>query len=242
MINKSLQWRQYTTFYSIERYFVDTFGVRHQHHCIFVYATKSRQFSCHLRCAWRLIYIHTRHHHIRHNAKLAQIAQRILRRLSLKLFTCRQPRHIANVYKQAVLASNFRWKFTYCLDKMRTLKVAYRTTNLNNMHICTKMFRIINKSLLHQARHVWHQLHSLATKFAGALIVNQTLIELPRSPDRVTTHFLIQEAFIVSQIKIRLSPIIRHETLTMLARVQKSCIYIKIRVTFLHRNFETLCL
>ena len=146
------------------------------------------------------------------------------------------------MHKQAILAPHLSRKFAYRLNKVRPLKITYCTTNLDNMHISTKMLRVIDKSLLHQARHVWHQLHSLATKFAGALIVNQTLIELPRSPDRVTTHFLIQEAFIVSQIKIRLSPIIRHETLTMLARVQESCIYIKIRVTFLHRNFETLCL
>ena len=82
-----------------------------------------------------LINVHTRHNHIWDNAEFAQITKRVLCRLGLEFLGSREPRHIANMNIEAVLAANLSAELTNCLNKMLAFHITDRTTNLNNVDV-----------------------------------------------------------------------------------------------------------
>ena len=84
-----------------------------------------------------------------------------------------------------------------------------------------------------------NDLHSLAEVFAAAFLFKNALINLTGREVVVAAHLRGNEALVVTQVKVGLRTVLRHEHFAVLERTHRARIHVDVGIELDHRHLET---
>ena len=193
------------------------------------YVAEQCYLPAHLR---RDILLCAQHQHIWLDTYLLKLLHRVLRRLGLQLFGCRDIGHIRQVYAQRI-APKLPPQLAHTLQVRQRLYVAYGAANLRNHKVKVARVAQILHIALYLIGDVGHYLHSLAQIVASTLFVYHALI------DATSRHIVgaggrhISKTLIVTQVKVCLMPVNSDIALSVLIRIEGARVNVDIGVKFL---------
>ena len=143
---------------------------------------------------------------------------------------------------QHIILADFLLHLTDSFHERKTLNIAYRAADFRNHHIRAIGSRYIVDTLLDFVRDMRNDLHRTAQIISLALLIEHRPVYLACRDIRSLCQVDINESFIMPEVQIRLSAIIRDKNLTMLIRAHRSRIDIDIRIEFLDCDLNAAAL
>ncbi len=135
---------------------------------------------------------------------------------------------------QTIFAADPACKVTYGFHKTKALVVAHGSANFDNMNV--RAIRCLGNGIFNSTCKVRNKLYGLSVKFTSTLIGNKVAEQAPRERRVLLRELNIEKAFVVTKVEVGFGAVFGNETLTVFARIQKTRIYVKIRVAFLNRD------
>ena len=97
--------------------------------------------------------------------------------------------------------------------------------------------RLHVKAALDLIGHMGNDLHRSSAVIAPALLVQHGPVYFAGSDIGIVVQTLIDESLVVTQVQIRLCPVVGHENFAVLNRVHCARIHIQVGIKFLHSHF-----
>ena len=166
----------------------------------------------------------------------------MLRRFALVLAAALDVRDERHVDEETVLLSDLQRDLTDRFEKGLRFDIADRASYLRYDDIRTGELAYIIYVFFDLVRYMRDYLHCAAQVVAAPLLVQNVPVDAPRRQVGESVEILIDESFIVSQIQISLSSVIRDEDLAVLVRAHGSRVDVDIWIELLARHFQTSAL
>ena len=144
--------------------------------------------------------------------------------------------HVADVGPTDVRA-----ELSNCLYEGDDLHVADGAADLDQDHVDVLGGQAPDP-LLDLVGHVRDDLNGLAEVVAAALLRDDRGVDRPRRRVRVPIQALVDEALVVPEVEVGLSPVIGHEDLAVLARVHGPRVDVDVGVELAHRDSKATLL
>ena len=123
-------------------------------------------------------------------------------------------------------------------DKGQYLDIAHRTAYLDNNDINISVMGDLLDTLLNLVSNMRDDLYGFTQIVSSSFSGNNRIIDLSGRDIVVTGELGIREAFIMTQVQIRLGPIIGYINLAMLIGIHRPGIEIDVRVAFYKRDLK----
>uniref|UniRef100_A0A6J7NQU0 Unannotated protein n=1 Tax=freshwater metagenome TaxID=449393 RepID=A0A6J7NQU0_9ZZZZ len=213
-----------------ERQLVDVAHVGSVHHCLLVDIAKVGDLALH-----HIVNRGARatHDHVGLDATAAQLGDRVLRGLCLLLVGRSDKRYERHVQIADVVTAGNLAELADRLKEREDLDVAHGAANLgdNNVNVLLSDPLDPADDLVGDVR---DDLHGLAEVVTASLSSKYCLIDRPGCRVRQTVEVLVNEAFVVPEIKVCLATVIGDVHLAVLVRVHGSRIDVDVRIELLH--------
>ena len=144
--------------------------------------------------------------------------------------------------KQAIRTAYLVGYLTYGLQEGLRLDIARGASDLrdDNIRLRLLLYRIDKGFDL--IRDMGNHLYGLSQVFSPALLFQHIPVYLSRGQIGKLVQILVDKAFVMSQIQVRLRAVLRHEHLSMLIGTHGTRIDIDIRIQLLRRDLKPSCL
>ena len=141
------------------------------------------------------------------------------------------------MHVQTILSSNVERELSNRLEKGQTFNVTHRSTNFGNDDINIIATHPLDYRL-YLVGDVRNDLNCLSQKLPLPLFLNDREVDLTSCIVAVASECARCKSFVVSQIKIRFTPIIQHINLAVLVWTHRAWIDIDVGIQFLHPDAE----
>ena len=139
---------------------------------------------------------------------------------------------------ERVVLADFLLDLTDRLQEWQTLDVAHRTTDLRNDDIGVVRLCHIVDTLFDLVRDVRDHLHRRAEIVTVTLLVEYRPVDLAARDVRTLREVDINEAFVVTEIEIRLRAVIGDEHLAVLVGTHRARVDVDVGIKFLDRDLQ----
>lgn len=144
--------------------------------------------------------------------------------------------------KQALSATHTEAHLSDGFNEGQRFDIAHRTADFHHGHVAVAVAGVLgaaNDVFLNFVGDVRNDLHSLAEVFAAAFLFKNALIDLTGREVVVTAHLRGNEALVVTQVKVGLRAVFRHEHFAVLERTHRARIHVDVGIELDHRHLET---
>ena len=170
------------------------------------------------------------------DADLAQLHDRVLRRLGLQLARGADVRHQRHVNGDGVGRADFEAQLPDRFEERQRFDVADGAADLDDQHVLA--LRALEDARLDLVGDVGNHLHGAAQVFAAPLFLDDGLVDLAAGRVVQPRHPLRDEALVVAEVEIGLRAVVGDEHLAVLRRVHRSRIDVEVRIQLLDRQLE----
>ena len=140
--------------------------------------------------------------------------------------------------EKAVFLALFYAYLSCRLKEWLALDISHRAAYLGNDHIAVPGSSYTVDEFLYLIGYVRYHLHSTSEVFPAPLLVENVPVDLSSGKVREFIEIFINESFVVSEIEICLSTVLRNVYLSVLEWTHRSGIHIDIRVQLLCSPLE----
>src|SRR3954447_14332607 len=168
------------------------------------------------------------------NADRAKVPDAGLRPLGLQRSGSADERHQRQVDVERVVPSDVLPQLTNGLEIRLAPEVADRAADLDEDNV--NPLRHGADRILDLVGDMRDHLHGPAEIFAPALLLDHRQIHLPGGPVVVPGRYLVGEPLVMSQVEVRLSPVVGDEHFAVLVRAHRARIDVDVGVEFLQRD------
>ena len=176
------------------------------------------------------------------DAQTAQLLDRVLGRLGLRLVRAGDERNERYVDEQAVAAADFGRYLTDSLEKRLRLDVAGGAADLGDDDVSRGLFADRVDERLDLVGDVRNDLHGLAEVLAGALLVQNVPVDLASGEVGELVEVLVNEALVVAEVEVGLRAVVGDIDLAVLERAHRAGVDVDIRVELLRCDLEAAAL
>ena len=176
---------------------------------------------------------------VRQNAELAKLAHGVLRRLGLDFPDHPEVRNQREMHEQRVAVADFLSELANGFKKRQTLDVADSAADLGDHHVHAGRRQGAHR-ILDLVGDMRHYLNRAAEEITVAFLGDDRPVNLAGGVITVTRGACAGEAFVVTEVKVGLCPVISNIDLAVLEGAHGARIYIYVRIEFLHRNSKTV--
>ena len=162
------------------------------------------------------------------NADLAQLLDRVLRRLGLHLARGGDVRHEREMDVADVFAAERDAHLPDCFEKRQRLDVADRAADFD--HGDLGIAGAIDDPRLDFVGDVRDHLHGAAEVVAASLLADHALVDLAGREVVALAHLHVDKALVVAEIEVGLGAVLGDEHLAVLERTHRSRIDVDVRV------------
>ena len=162
----------------------------------------------------------------------AQLGHRVLRRLGL-LLTGDQVGHQGQVHVADVLPPHVPAELSDGLNEGHDLDVAHRAADLHNDDVDVVIAQPAHP-LLDLVGHVRDDLDGAAEEVPSALLLDHRAVDPSRGGVGVLAEILVDEPLVVPEIEVRLTAVVGHEDLAVLAGVHRPGVDVDVRIELAH--------
>ena len=138
------------------------------------------------------------------------------------------------MYHQTVLIRQLPLKLTHGLDERQGLDISDSTAYLGNNHIILSALTQQQHPALDLIGDMRNDLDSLAQIGPLSLLVYDSAVYLACSDIVRTGCIDVEKSLVVPQVQVCLGPVLRHEALSVLIRVERARIHVEIWIEFLN--------
>ena len=177
----------------------------------------------------------TADNHIGLQALLQHRLDRMLGRFGLQLAGSGQIRHVCKVYHHHVL-THFPSELAHGLHIRQGLDIANRPADFGDNHIELVAFGQQAHAALDFIGHMRNNLNSMPQVIAATFLFNDAQIDTSCRDIIGLRSGNIGETFVMTQVQIRLGPVLGHIAFAMLVRVQCPRVDIDVGIQFLNRG------
>ena len=142
------------------------------------------------------------------------------------------------MYEQTVFSARFKRYLPRRLNERLGFDVSDSAPDLSDDYIGIRPSAYAVYKFLYLIGYVRDHLYGRAKILAPALLVEHVPVDLAGGKVRIFVEILVDEAFIMSEIQIRLRAILGHIDLSVLERAHRSRIHVDIWVHFLSSDFK----
>ncbi len=167
-------------------------------------------------------------HDVGLDADLAQLLDRVLRRLGLHLAGRRDERHQRQVDVADVVAAERDAHLPDRLEERQRLDVADRAAHFHDRDLGVAGPR--RDPALDLVGDVRDDLHGAAEVIAAALLADHALVDLAGREVVAPAHLHVGEALVVAEVEVGLGAVLGDEDLAVLERTHRSRIDVDVRV------------
>jgi hypothetical protein len=183
---------------------------------------------------------------VRLDADLAQLADRLLRRLGLQLARRAQERQQRQVDEHAVVRPVLEAELADRLEERQALDVADGAADLGDGDVGSGL--AVARRGAGADRHldlvgdVRDHLHGLAEVVAAALLLDHRLVDLAGRVVGVLVDARVREALVVAEVEVGLGAVVGDVDLAVLERRHRAGVDVDVGVELLHRHLEAVAL
>ncbi len=134
--------------------------------------------------------------------------------------------------EQGILRSHIASKLTNCLQKRKTLDISDRPTDFSDHDVY--IVGQIENPLFYLVGDMRDDLNRPAQIITPSFLGNHSVIDLSRCKVISLPHYGMGIAFVMPEIEVGFSPVIRDKNLTVLERIHRSRINIDVGIEFEH--------
>ena len=179
---------------------------------------------------------------VRGNTQAAQLLDRVLSGLGLRLVRAGDVRDQGHVDKQAVAAADLGRHLADGFEEGLGFNVARGAADLGDDHVCRSLFADRVDERLDLVGDVRDDLHGFAQVFTRALLVEHVPVHLARGQVGELVQILVDEALVVAEVEVGLRAVVGHVYLAVLERAHRAGVNIDIGVELLRRHLEAAAL
>ena len=179
---------------------------------------------------------------VRLDTDLAQLGDRVLRRLGLELSDDADHRHQGDVDVEHVVAADVLAELADGLEEREALDVADRAADLGDEHVDLGELGQAVHAALDLVGDVRDDLHGAAEVVAAALLGDDAVVDAAGGDVGVALDELVEEALVVAQVEVGLGAVLGDEDLTVLERAHRPRVDVDVRVELLARDLEAALL
>ena len=183
----------------------------------------------------------TAHENVREDTDIAELGNRVLRRLCLEFACGLQVRHQNQVDKAGVFHADFKTELSCGFEEWERFNVACDTADFAE-HDVSAAFGCRAEGVLDFVGNVRNYLHGAAEVLARAFFCEHGGIDATRSVARCLGALHACETFVVAQIKVGFVAVVCHENFAVLVRTHGARVYVQVRVQFLHEHLVAAAL
>ena len=176
------------------------------------------------------------------DAQTAQLLDRVLGRLGLRLVRAGNERNERYVDKQAVAAADLGGYLTDGLKERLRLDVAGRAADLGDDNVRRGLFADRVDERLDLVGDMRNDLHGLAEVLAGAFLVQNVPVDLAGGEVGELVEVLVDEALVVAEVEVGLGAVVGDIDLAVLERAHRARVNVDIRVELLRCDLEAAAL
>jgi hypothetical protein len=176
--------------------------------------------------------------HVRLNADLAKLTDRVLCGLGFQLAGRLEIRHEGEMDITAVLAADIEGELANGFQKRLTFDVADCAANLGDDDVDARLSQLVD-AVLDLVGDVRNDLHGLAEILAAPLLLDHRQVNLPSRVVGIARQRAVGEPLIVPQVEISLAAIVEDVDLAVLVGTHRPGIDVDVRIQFLHADPQT---
>src|SRR5918995_4888271 len=179
------------------------------------------------------------HHHVGLDADAAQLLNRVLRGLRLKLARVAKERHQGEVYEHAAVAPDLRVELAQRLEERQRLDVADRAADLgdHDVHVGGLGYQL--DAVLDLVRDMRNHLYGAAEVVTAALASDHRVVDRTGGGVGGAARVRVGEALVVPEVEVGLGAVLRDEHLAVLERAHRARVDVDVRVEFLDRHGQS---
>ncbi len=123
-------------------------------------------------------------------------------------------------------------------DERKRLNIPYCSTNLRDDDVCARFFSSTEDTVFDFVRDVWNDLNCSTVVVSTAFLLEDRRVNTTRRDVRVLAQVDVDEALVVTKVKVRLCAIICDENFPVLVRAHRTRVDVDVRVEFLDRDVK----
>src|SRR5437870_8988226 len=216
-----------------ELHLVDVLDIERVDHRLLFHIAEERDLFLHL---LRNRPLAAAEENVRLNADLAQLLDRVLRRLGLQLLARLDVGHERQMHVDRIAAADFLSELAYRFEKWQRLDITDGSADLDDDHV--NVVADITNAFLDFVGDVRNHLDRLAEVVAAALFFDHSQIDSARGPVVFTRGAHRREALVVAEIEVRLGAVVSDEHLAMLKWRHRAGIDVDVRIELLESDPE----
>ena len=172
------------------------------------------------------------------DADLAQLGDRVLGRLGLRLADHPDDGHQRDVHVEHVLAADVLAELADGLEEGQRLDVADRAADLGDEHVDVEALRQPVDARLDLVRDVRDDLDRAPEVVAAALLGDDAVVDAAGRHVGVALDELVEEALVVAQVEVGLGAVLGDEDLAVLEGAHGAGVDVDVGVELLARDLE----
>ena len=165
----------------------------------------------------------------------------MLRGLCLLLTRWADEWHQGDVHVANILTTDIEAELSDGLEKREDFNIADSSTDFGD-HDVDRFVSQAGDAALNFVGDVRNDLHGLSEIITTALCGDHGRVDRSGGRIRITTQRFVDEAFVVTEIEVGLTPVVSDENFAVFERIHSAGIDVEIRIELLHRDSKATAL